>query len=253
MAYVLCERMGIESHSRIFNQAVLASVEGNPFEDGDREWFMNQFSRFGLAAIAAALLSLGQAARADVLFDFEDQAYGSSSSISTTQGGLTATLYRTDGTSISVLGPLEPASWLAHSLLSYENPYTSAPLVINFSQAVSSVSIQFGDYNADDDTVTITAYSGLDGAGSNLGTNSVFYPATKDITNGDSDVGTIAIAAAGINSVVIDAGVDYPFSVYWDNLSVGTTAATPEPSTLLIGLAGIGLASAYSWRRRKTV
>jgi hypothetical protein len=65
-------------------------------------------------------------------------------------------------------------------------------LVFNFSQAISDPSIQFGDFDADDDTEVMTAFSGLNGTGSNVGSNSVFYPASEDISNGDSDVATLA-------------------------------------------------------------
>jgi hypothetical protein len=193
------------------------------------------------------------ASAGNILFNFEELTQGSYSTIVSTQGGITATIYKLDGSSISVTGPLGPASWLNNSLLAYDS---GSPLVINFSQAVSNVSIQFGDYDSDNDTEAITAFTGLNGTGSTLGINSVFYPSSQNIGLGDSNVATLGVLASNVLSVVITSPYDptnnpFPFSIYFDNLQVTTNATVPEPaSIMLLGTGLLGLAGTFKRRRR---
>jgi hypothetical protein len=156
---------------------------------------------------------------------------------------------------MTVTGPLGPASWLNNSILAFNS---GNPLVINFSQPVSNVSIQFGDFDQDNDTETMTAFSGPNGTGANLGSSTVFYPSNRDISNGDSAVATLGVNANGISSVVITSPFDatnnpFPFSIYFDNLAIGAAATVPEPSTLALLAAGSLALMGYRLRRRRKV
>ena len=213
----------------------------------NRGYEVKFFARSAALALFG-LLSANLPAKA-TLFNFEELSQGSFATVSSTQSGLTATM-TAPGTSITIEGPLGPASWGNNSLLAFGN--NTGPIVINFSQLVTGVSIQFGDYDQDNDSLTLQAFTGLNGTGSALGSSSINYPAAKDIGNGDSDVGTLSLAVNGIQSVLIDSPLDlsgnpFPFSIFFDNLqATGATSAVPEPSTwamMLIGFAGLGFAA----------
>jgi hypothetical protein len=207
---------------------------------------MRQTPLFLLVVVAGFATS----ASAAIVFDFEDQAYGSHSAVTSTVSGLTVTITRNDGWGIDVTGPVGPASWMAHSLLAYPTG-TPSGLTANFSAPVSMASIQFGDYDADSDTGVLTAYAGLGGTGAVLGTNSLFYPSSMDITYGDPDVGTLSVSALGIRSIVFTSTGNYPDSVYWDNLHADT-GSVPEPTTIIVWSLLGDIAITLGWRRRKT-
>lgn len=185
--------------------------------------------------------------QAATLFDFEDQAYGSHASISSTVGGITATIYRENENALTVLN-IGPPSWQTHSLIGTDFPDPIPPqgLIANFSTALGSASIQFGDFGGDDDLVWLEAWSGLDATGTLLASNSFLYPATLDISNGDADVRSLSVSGVGIQSLRFYSTVGFPDSVYWDNLSVSTSV--PEPASL--GLLAIGLACVRMGKRR---
>jgi hypothetical protein len=205
-----------------------------------------------LALATVCCLAFAATAAKAQLFDFEDQSYGTFPSVTSTQGGLTVTIYRLSGEGCDITGPLGPASWSAHSLLDYFGSNTPPRSIANFSAPLSSVSIQFGDYDQDDDTGVLTAFSGLDGTGAVLGTTSLFYPSSKDIANGDSDVATMGIIAPGIRSIMFTSAGSFPDSVYWDNLNVQAGgAAIPEPGSLAM-LAGLGVSGWAFMRRRRS-
>jgi hypothetical protein len=169
--------------------------------------------------VIGVLLAFPIAANASaVLFNFEEVTQGNYSMITSMRGGITTSIFATDSTLISVVGPEGPASWGNNSLIDNSHNGNMA-LVFNFSQAISDPRIQFGDFDADDDTEVMTAFSGLNGTGSNVGSNSVFYPASEDISNGDSDVATLAVTASDVLSIEITSpeGVPnpFPFSVFF--------------------------------------
>lgn len=206
-----------------------------------RKWSLG-----GAVALLGATLALGGAPAGAQTFDFESSVGGTT--IVVTDSGLTVTLYRADGGSIGAFGPIGPASWGMVTLLAY--PTTIPGIIADFSAPVSFASIQSGDYNADDDLIEMTAYAGLGATGAVLDTDSVVYPAVKDIGSGDSDVVTLSVSAAGIQSVLFTETNAFPDSVYWDNLVVTAAPVVPEPGTLAL-LAGLGLPALALLRRRK--
>jgi hypothetical protein len=210
------------------------------------------------AALAAALgLVAPLTAPAAITFDFEEQTVDilpGFSSLVSLQGGVTVTITNGNGNNLQVwdLTPFgRPASWLSRTI--GNNLPDFGTIIFNFDQDVSDVSIEFGDYDRDDDeTVSLEAFSGADGTGVSLGSDSVSYPAGLDIgLNPETDFRTLSIVGGGIRSLVFTGGGSGPGSLFVDNLVVNTATAVPEPSTLamagLASLAGLGVA----WRRRK--
>jgi hypothetical protein len=191
------------------------------------------------AAIAFGLYLFSTQAGAATVFDFEDQTSGSYSSITSTVGGITTSIYRANGNPLTVLG-IGPPAWQSHSLIGTDFPDVVPPagIIANFSTALTSASIQFGDFGGDDDTVWLEAWSGLNGTGTLLGSSNLFYPASRDISNGDIDIGSLTVFGTGIQSLRFYSTGDAnytPDSVYWDNLSV----TVPEPGTLSLLTMGI--------------
>jgi hypothetical protein len=202
-----------------------------------------------LSVMAVGLAFAGQCLGATILFNFEEQAAGTFPTVVSSQGGVTATLAPNGGSSIDVTDPGPPPSWGTRSLISFFSGGNG--FVITFSVAVNAASMEFGDFNADAETGNIFAFSGANGTGSLLGSNSTFYSGTMNIANGDSNVGSVSVAAPGIRSIIVTTTGTFPGSVYWDNLRVQTTDAVPEPATLaLFGASVFGLGF-IGWRRRK--
>lgn len=211
-----------------------------------------QFRSLALLSLASAALS-AQAS----LFDFESSTAtffsppdfnrpGSYTSLSQTDGGLTLVLTRDNKTAFDVVDNNnfqggKPASWGDHSL----DPFFdagSAGWIGNFSGLVSSVSLDWGDYGADDDTLTMNVYSGLNGTGTLLGSVS------GSITSLETFVGHLSIAAAGIQSFTLQGTSSAPGfdnSVFIDNISARPMGTVPGPA------AAVSFALLALRRRRK--
>jgi hypothetical protein len=196
---------------------------------------MKTMKTLKLTVLAALLLGGSGTVLQAVSFGFEGQTSGNYGSISETVGGLTITVTPDGSSSLNVSGPLGPASWGNRSL----TPVYSGGLglVVDFSSAVTSAGIQFGDYDQDDDPVTFNAYSGLDGTGTLLGTTSLDYTSSLNINNGDVDVRSLSIGAAGIMSFVVTSGGFYPGSLYYDNVTADIGVGVPDSGATL-GLFG---------------
>ena len=210
---------------------------------------INPISKF---VFGLGVLAVGASTALAVTFDFEGQALGTYGSISQTVGSLTIAVTPNGQSTLDVVGPLGPASWGNRSLIAYGSGGTG--LVVDFSSAVNSAGIQFGDYDADDDPVTFNAYAGLDGTGALLGTTSLLYPISKNISNGDADVGSLSVAASGIMSFVVTSGGAYPGSVYWDNVTADVGASAPDGGAtfLLMVLAMSGMVTFKRLTNRRT-
>jgi PEP-CTERM motif len=198
-----------------------------------------------------------------VVYDFENQAAtsnggstghpGSLTSLSLTTSGLTMTLTRQGGTTFDVVDTTTgfvapqnfPASFGNRSLDPFSSETSSSAFVANFFSAVSSFSLQYGDFGGDSDVGTIQAFSGLNGTGTMLASATDTYGAASL----PSVIDTFGVTATGIESVVFIAGsTGFPNSVYYDNITV-TPASVPEPTSLLLSsIAGLLV---LGWRRSK--
>jgi hypothetical protein len=119
------------------------------------------------------------------------------------------------------------------------------PFVANFSTLVRNVSIAYGDFQPSDlDSLTIMAFSGLNGTGVLLGT---ITSATCCDVGSTFEAHVLTLAASGIGSIVFIGGsTTFPNSLYYDNFRADLV---PEPATL--ALLGIALGGFAATRRRK--
>lgn len=212
---------------------------------------------FSIARLGASLLLLAAApAFADATFTFEGLAAtsgGAYTTLSQTVNGVTMTVTRVGGNHFDIadLTPYMPSSagWGSSSLDPFSDVSNSA-FIFSFSQPVSSFSIQLGDFGADFDTETGTAFSGANATGGVLGTFGGTWGAgdlATDLPETDS------ISAAGIMSIeFIGGSSSYPNSVYYDNVTVTTSSvsAVPEPSSILLLLTGASGVAGLRFRRR---
>jgi hypothetical protein len=205
-------------------------------EGGLAMWVSRDACKEGHAAINRLGTTCDATQTAPIRFDFEELALGGSSGLSTitsTKSGLTLTVTRHDNASINIQNlnssPIVP-DYGNRSVSNFFglNGGTSsdAALVLNFSAPISSASISFGDlggsvFDDDDSPVVLTAFSGPNGTGSNLGSTSVDYPITLGFTfQGNGAIRTATVNAVGIQSLTISSGGPFPGTLYYDNVIV---------------------------------
>jgi hypothetical protein len=212
---------------------------------------MKAMNLTGFALGVSLLAALPGAARADVVtFNFESLAIASGlTTLTLSGGGLTATLTRPG----SIFGITNlffdggDPSFGQRSLDPATDLPSNTPFILNFSQAITGLSIDMGDFGVDTDLLSIQLWSGANGTGTLLGSSSATLP-----PGGAFSFLTPAVGATAALSAVFIGGSapDFPNSVYYDNIRVtfGTTT-TPEPGTLALfasGFIALGLL-----RRRK--
>jgi hypothetical protein len=203
-------------------------------------------NRIVTVVLGSAFLAAGAptVARADLIFDFESFATGTVTALTLSGGGLTATLTR-GGLSFSIInlsGIVSP-SFGSRTLDPFSNT-NSTPFLLNFSQGITGLSIDMGDFvPSDDDVLSLQLFSGLNGTGTLLGSSSIPQPGTG---SGFPFLTPSVTGVTGAQSAVFIGGSSgFPNSVYYDNIRVtlnGTTTV-PEPSTfalLVTGLVGVG-------------
>ena len=192
-------------------------------------------------------------AYADVVtFNFESFPIQSGlNSLALSGGGLTATLLGTNFAlvDLSSLVPFGvPPSWGSRTLSPFDQP-TSDPFTLNFSQGISGLSVEMGDFTIDEDALTLQLFSGLNGTGTLLGSSSSTLLADNNFRFTVLTLSVNAMPALSARFIGTNSGVQ---SVYYDNITAtfgATPTAVPEPGTLALmasGLFGIGLI-----RRRK--
>jgi hypothetical protein len=221
---------------------------------------LKKFLLPSLALVVMCFMSVVSAKADTVSFNFEPLApsvSGFLNSLTLTQGGLTMTLTRENNGRFDIFNngaePNFPQAWGARSLAPFSSANTA--FVANFSQALSAVSIEMGDFGQDEDIPLIQAFSGLNGTGTLLGTaSSTLAGGTVGFTSV-----TLSVPVGGIQSVrFIGGSAGFPNSVLYDNINVtfsplGPTQPVPEPTTMAllgIGLAGMALKKSRAGKRQ---
>ncbi len=198
---------------------------------------MKSLKSYVMAALLVAASSAAQAV--PIVFDFESTPTGSSTSLVLNNSGLTLTIARIGGAAVEVATRTSyPASWGDRALSPFLNVGGGA-FLLTFSQAISSLSVDVGDFApSDSDSFTVTA-GGQTASASQLA------------TTGFPTFTTLSLAGLNTTAAFFSGGsAAFPQSVFWDNIRVNLVPTRiPEPATLL--LLGIGLLSLGLSRRRQ--
>ena len=183
---------------------------------------------------------------APIVFDLEDVPAGPQNSLTSlelTSGGVTMTITQENGATFNVFDPIGfPPSFGDRVLPLFANA-ASAAFLFEFSQPIYLFGLDFGNIGAENDEVTISAYSDLNQVGL-LDSETFDYP-------GLSFPAFETVAIGGpfpAQSVRVFVG-NAPMTIYFDNFVVDTAAPVPEPALLL--LVASGMAAAGLRRRRQ--
>ncbi len=198
-----------------------------------------------LKILALCALTSVSLPAAIVTFDFESSSISSGlTTLSVSSGGVTATITRVGGSifGISDISGSTPA--FGSRSLDPFGAVGGGAFVVDFSALLSSISVAMGDFAPSDiDTLTISAYSGVGGSGTLLGTSSVVLANSPTGFN----FATVSTGGASIMSIVMNGGSSsFPNSVYYDFLTVDTgTPGVPDAGSTagLLFLAVAGLAA----------
>ena len=214
-----------------------------------------------MVAVALALGLSSSAKAGSALFDFEDQATTTQDGLSTlalSNAGVNATLDRGGQTFglLDISNQSGTSAFGARTLV----PGTTGNNVfnVNFSQPISTVSLQYGDFGAKTDTLTLTAWSGPSGTGTLMGISQINLPAVPNTFTSQ----TLSLTTNGAQSVQFDGGAAGASgatdnSVYYDNLAVttgstgGGTTSVPLPAAAWTAPLGAALALLAAKRLRQ--
>ena len=198
---------------------------------------------------AAWLLAAGlafaapSAARASVLFDFEDQAFGADTPLTVTESGLTATFDSAGGPgSFGITSAYPLFSTLSGNiLLSPGSAFVdTVPLTVTFSRAVSSLSLRFGIGTVGVTTLSFATDAG--GAGSAAGSTP-----PRDLFA----QGALSYAGPSFTSITLaSAALDFAIDDLSVNLAPVTGVPAPGAAALAAGL--LCLAAAARARRARS-
>jgi hypothetical protein len=171
-------------------------------------------------------------------------------SLSITVSGVTMTITRSGGDGFDVVSDgSKPASWGSKYLGAFESPYTSNTYIIEFSQDVNGLVLQYGDHGSaslgsDVDTpVQASLWSGTGGTGTEIDSASATWGSTDFFPS----FGTFTLTGT-FRSATFSSGGSIPNTMYWDNITINTINPVPEPAT--IALVGAALGGVIVRRRR---
>jgi len=209
-----------------------------------------------LAVTVSILTSASSLQAGIVTFDFESTPAtfisppdssrpGALTSLSLSNSGLTISISRTSSTHFDIVDNNgnqagKSASFGNRSLDPFFSPGPNTGFIVNFSSALSAFQLSFGDYGQDAETLTLNAYSGLNGTGTLLGTTTVGYDSAFPTFD------TASLTVAGIKSVTwngTSSAEGFDNSLFYDNLTATVTNRVPDTGTtaLLLGLGMVGL------------
>lgn len=210
---------------------------------------MNNF-KIGFVATAMATVGVAQAA----FFDFElvaSSTGGFFTDVTLTNGGVNMDLSRTSGVGFDFIdtvpfqgGSFEfPAGWGERTLDPFSASSVDDYFVADFSSALFYAEMEMGDFGADDDELTIEAYSGLNGTGDLVAIESFSFSGNINTDGGE----LISVSSSEAFRSILFRGGDSsnPNSVYIDNIYVDTV---PEPTTMAL----LGLGALLAYRKRKS-
>ena len=189
------------------------------------------------------VLLLPTLARAELaFFDFENEpAYAGMTSFTVASNGLQMTITRSSGITFDLDSPnVSPFGARSLSPFNGENGAAVADTFqVELSQAVTYISVDFGDFGGDADGLYLEAYvgSGLTGnyaadQGSLAGGGSAFVYDQLAVSGN-------AFAPEFRSFYIRGGGNDFPNSVYYDNFTFEFTPV-PEPSSLSLSLVAVG-------------
>jgi hypothetical protein len=207
-----------------------------------------------VGVLAVAVFGADVAAADTITYDFEAEtatAFPSTealTSLSITVSGVTMTITRSSGEGFDVWSTASdpwPASWDSKHLGAFESPYPTDVYVIEFSQDVYGLTLEFGDFGSDSDTpVSAKLFSGTGGGGLEVDSASGVWAASDTFPS----FGTLMLTGQ-FRSATFTSGGSFPNTLFWDNFTINTVNPVPEPAT--IALIGIALGGGAIARRRR--
>jgi hypothetical protein len=226
--------------------------------------------------IVAAFTFAATQSQASTVFDFESSSATVSPWSSTRLGGFGTLTFEEGGLGMTITRPtlqsgpsyfdvidnslapeFFPSGWGSRSLDSFyagrAQPGTdNAPFQLDFSSAINSFSVEFGDFGQDSgDVLAIYAYSIVGGAINGSAAN--YLGSSSFSVSGRSSLPTFSVgsfAASGIRSIVMIGGTPVArHSVFYDNITVNMASAVPEPEAYLMFGIGIAVAAIRSRKR----